>query len=174
MLSFYILHRDRIVLFFINHHLGLILVHIKLVRIFTKDRSSAAELKSFLGSLSGTNQEVMDALFTALFHDVGKGFSKEVTKKKNYLAAAAAQEEGWQIVLLNSIESFCGKASPEAAKEVALVLKVLYDDDILEEELIMEWYQKGLAGSNKSSQIWKKLKPFIEWLQNAESESEEG
>ncbi|OMO84872.1 Translation initiation factor IF2/IF5 [Corchorus olitorius] len=134
--------------------------------------SSASQLKSFLGSLSGTPQEVMDALFEALFHDVGKGFAKEVGKKKNYLAAAT-QEEGWETVLLHSIESFCGKARPDAAKEVALVLKVLYDNDILEEELIMEWYQKGLAGSNKSSPIWKNIKPFIEWLQNAESESEE-
>ncbi|XWS21570.1 hypothetical protein CRYUN_Cryun30bG0065600 [Craigia yunnanensis] len=64
------------------------------------------------------------------------------------------------------------KASPEAAKEVSLVLKVLYDNDILEEEFIMDWYQKGVAGSNKSSQIWKNVKPFIEWLQNAESEEE--
>ncbi|XP_021284516.1 probable eukaryotic translation initiation factor 5-1 [Herrania umbratica] len=139
---------------------------------YLKKGSPATQLKSFLGSLSGTSQEVMDALFVALFHDVKKGFAKEVTKKKSYLAAAI-QEEGWQMVLLHSIESFCGKASPEAAKEVALVLKVLYDNDILEEELIMEWYQKGVAGSNKSSQIWKNVKPFIEWLQNAESESEE-
>ncbi|PPR87787.1 hypothetical protein GOBAR_AA32903 [Gossypium barbadense] len=143
-----------------------------------KKGSSPTQLKSFLGSLSGTSQEIMDALFTALFEDVGKGFAKEVTKKKNYLAAgaaaaAAANEEGCQMMLLHSMELFCGKASPEAAKEVALVIKVLYDDDILEEEFIMEWYQKGIAGSNNSSQIWKNVKPFIEWLQNAESETEE-
>ncbi|XVE60402.1 hypothetical protein DITRI_Ditri05aG0125800 [Diplodiscus trichospermus] len=144
------------------------------IKEYLQKGSSAAQLKSFLGSLSGTTQEVMDALFTALFHDVRKGFAKEVTKKKNYLAAAAAaQEEGRQIVLLHSIESFCGKASPDAVKEVALVLKVLYDNDILEEEIIMKWYRKGVAGSNKSSKIWKNVKPFIEWLQNAESESEE-
>ncbi|KAE8731259.1 Eukaryotic translation initiation factor 5 [Hibiscus syriacus] len=138
--------------------------------------SSPTQLKSFLGSLSGaSSEEIMDALFTALFDDVGKGFAKEVTKKKNYLAAAAAatKEEGWQMMLLHSIESFCGNASPDAAKEVALVIKVLYDDDILEEEFIMEWYQKGMDGGNKSSQIWKNVKPFIEWLQNAESESED-
>ncbi|XVF64668.1 hypothetical protein PTKIN_Ptkin09bG0186300 [Pterospermum kingtungense] len=142
------------------------------IKEYLEKGSSANEFKSFLGSLSGANQEVMDALFTALFHDVGKGFAKEVTKKKNYLAAAT-QEGGGQMVLLHSIEVFCGKASSEAAKEVALVLKVLYDNDILEEEFIMEWYQKGVAGSNKSSQIWKNVKPFIEWLQNAESESED-
>ncbi|XVE55419.1 hypothetical protein DITRI_Ditri03aG0157100 [Diplodiscus trichospermus] len=145
------------------------------IKEYLKKGSSATQLKIFLGSLSGTSQEVMDALFTALFHDVGKGFAKEVTRKKSYLAAAAAaaQEEGGQMVLLHSIESFCGKASSDAVKEVALVLKVLYDDDILEEEFVMEWYQKDVVGSNTSSQIWKNVKPFVEWLQNAESESEE-
>ncbi|KAG8491786.1 hypothetical protein CXB51_015014 [Gossypium anomalum] len=145
------------------------------IKEYFKKGSSPNQLKSFLGSLTGTSKVVMDALFIALFNDVGKGFAKEVTKKKNYIAAAVAatKEERSQLVLLNSIESFCSKASPEAAKEVALVLKVLYDDDILEEEFIMEWYQKGIAGSNKGSQIWKNLKPFIEWLQTAESESED-
>ncbi|KAH1057525.1 hypothetical protein J1N35_035590 [Gossypium stocksii] len=145
------------------------------IKDYFKKGLSPNQLKSFLCSLTGTSKEVMDALFIALFNDVGKGFAKEVTKKKNYLAAAVAatKEEQSQLVLLNSIESFCSKASPEAAKEVALVLKVLYDDDILEEEFIMEWYQKGIAGSNKGSQIWKNLKPFIQWLQTAESESEE-
>ncbi|MBA0838669.1 hypothetical protein Goarm_004469 [Gossypium armourianum] len=145
------------------------------IKEYFKKGSSPNQLKSFLGSLTGTSKEVMDALFILLFNDVGKGFAKEVTKKKNYIAAAVAatKEERSQLVLLNSIESFCSKASPEAAKEVALVLKVLYDDDILEEEFIMEWYQKGIAGSNRGSQIWKNLKPFIEWLQTAESESED-
>ncbi|KAK8298313.1 hypothetical protein V6Z11_D05G246000 [Gossypium hirsutum] len=142
------------------------------IKKYLNTGSSAAQLKSFLGSLSGTSQEIMDALFTVLFHDVGKGFAEEVTKKKSYLAAAA-REEGWQMMLLSSIESFCGKANLEAAKEAALVLKVLYDNDILEEEFIVEWYQKGVAGGNKSSQIWKNSKPFIKWLQNAESETEE-
>ncbi|KAJ4851438.1 hypothetical protein Tsubulata_035806 [Turnera subulata] len=131
---------------------------------------SANQLKPFLGSLSGTQQEVMNALFAALFNGVGKGIAKEVTKKKNYLAAAT-QEQGSQICLLHSIESFFDK-SPEAVKEVALALKVLYDHDVLEEEFILEWYQKGVGSGTKNSLVWKNAKPFIEWLQSAESESE--
>ncbi|KAJ0087327.1 hypothetical protein Patl1_08445 [Pistacia atlantica] len=136
-----------------------------------KKGSSASQLKSFLSRLSGTPQEIMNALFAALFDGVKKGFAKEVLKK-NYLAAAT-QEEGSQMVLLHSIESFFGKANPEVVKEVALVLKALYDKDVLEEEFILEWYQQGLSGGNKNSLVWKNSKPFIEWLQSAESESEE-
>ncbi|KAJ0024248.1 hypothetical protein Pint_08260 [Pistacia integerrima] len=136
-----------------------------------KKGSSANQLKSFLSRLTGTPQEIMNALFAALFDGVKKGFAKEVLKK-NYLAAAT-QEEGSQMILLHSIESFFGKANPEVVKEVALVLKALYDNDVLEEEFILEWYQQGLSGGNKNSLVWKNSKPFIEWLQSAESESEE-
>ncbi|OIT27390.1 PREDICTED: probable eukaryotic translation initiation factor 5-1 [Nicotiana attenuata] len=133
---------------------------------------SVAQLKSFLGSISGSHQDIVDALFEALFGGVGKGFSKEVTKKKKYLAAVL-QEDGSQLALLHAIESFCGKSSSEAVKEVALVLKALYDVDMLEEEFIVEWYEKGSKGSNKLSPIWKNVKPFVEWLQSAESETED-
>ncbi|OMO55587.1 Translation initiation factor IF2/IF5 [Corchorus capsularis] len=135
---------------------------------------SANQLKSHVGTLSGSDQEKLSALFEALFDGIEKGFAKEVVKKKNYLAAAINQDEGSQLLLLKAIESFCGKVSTTAAlKEIALVLKALYDADLLEEEYVLQWYQEGLKGANKDSQIWKNAKPFIEWLQSAESESEE-
>ncbi|KAJ4963262.1 hypothetical protein NE237_023201 [Protea cynaroides] len=131
------------------------------------------QLQGILGSLSGTPQEIMNALFEALFEGVGKGFGKEVDKKKIYLAAATG-EDGSQVLLLRAIEEFCRKSSPEAAKEVALALKALYDSDVLEEQTIVQWYQEGSArGHNSNSLVWKNVKPFIEWLQSAESETED-
>ncbi|KAJ6402478.1 hypothetical protein OIU84_014554 [Salix udensis] len=133
----------------------------------------ASQLKSTLSSLTGSAQEKMDALFEALFEGVAKGFGKEVAKKRNYLAAAVTQDEGSQLLLLRAIGAFCGKSGSSAVKEVALILKTLYDADVLEEEYVVQWYREGLKGSNKDSQMWKNTKPFIEWLQNAESETEE-
>ncbi|KAL7155984.1 hypothetical protein ABFS83_03G112700 [Erythranthe nasuta] len=142
------------------------------IKKFIKKGSPVSQFKPLLQSLSGTQQQITDALFEALFEGVGKGFAKEVVKKRNYLAAAV-EEEGSQAVLLHAVESFCGKASNEAVKEVALVLKALYDSDVVEEEFIVEWYEKGVNGGNKGSPIWKNVKPFVEWLQSAESESED-
>ena len=138
-----------------------------------KNGVSANQLLSHLASLPGSAQEKMDALFEALFEGVEKGFAKQAMKMRSYLAAAVAQDDGSQLLLLHAIEDFCQKSSTNALKEVALVLKALYDADVLEEEHIVQWYQKGLKGSNKDSQIWKNAQPFIEWLQNAESETEE-
>ncbi|XP_073137956.1 eukaryotic translation initiation factor 5-like [Henckelia pumila] len=142
------------------------------IKDYISKGSPADKLKPFLESLTGTAQERTDAFFEALFEGVGKGFSKEVVRKKNYVAAAV-EEESSKPILLHALENFCLKASPEAVKEVGLVLKALYDNDMLEEEFIVEWYEKGLNGVNKSSPIWKNVKPFVEWLQSAESETEE-
>ncbi|XP_010544348.1 PREDICTED: probable eukaryotic translation initiation factor 5-1 [Tarenaya hassleriana] len=138
--------------------------------------STPTQLKSALASLTASPQERMDALFLALFEGIGKGFAKEVAKKKKYILASMMEEETEtsQKVLLEALEKFCGKASEEAVKEVALVLKGLYDDDVLEEEVILDWYKKGISGGKSSEAVamWKKVKPFVEWLLDAESESE--
>ncbi|KAI4346951.1 hypothetical protein L6164_007812 [Bauhinia variegata] len=144
------------------------------VKANLKKGVTAKELQSYLAELFGSAQEKMNALYEALFNGIEKGFAKEVVKKRSYLAAAvAAQEEGSQLLLLGAIEHFCRKSSSAALKEVALVLKALYDADVLEEEYIVQWYQEGLKGDNKDSQIRKNAQPFIEWLQTAESETEE-
>ncbi|KAI3712352.1 hypothetical protein L1987_70905 [Smallanthus sonchifolius] len=130
--------------------------------------------KEVLASLSGSAQENASALYEALLDGVEKGFAKHLLKKKNYLAAVVLEgEEDSQLLLLRAVEDFCGKSNPNAVKEVALVLKALYDVDILEEEYVVKWYEEGTSGGSKSSPIWKNAKPFVEWLQSAESESEE-
>lgn len=148
---------------------------VKDLKEYLKRGPTPSHLKAHLTSCSGSVQEVVDALFEALFDGSQKGFAKEVNKKKNYIFAALAYAEGSQPhqVLLQAIESFCIKASPDAVKEVAVALKFLYDADLLEEEAIVEWYEKGSTGNNQGLSVWKVVKPFVEWLQSAESESEE-
>ncbi|OWM64405.1 eukaryotic translation initiation factor 5-like [Punica granatum] len=143
------------------------------VKAGLKEGISAKQLSALLAAKPGTAQERMSALFEALFEGVDKGFTREITKKGGYLAAAVSKDEGsGQLLLLKAIEEFCAKSSG-ALKEVALILKSLYDGDVLEEEYIVQWYEAGLKGDNKGSQIWKNVKPFTDWLQSAESESEE-
>eukprot|EP00252_Welwitschia_mirabilis_P013759 TRINITY_DN302_c0_g2_i1.p1 TRINITY_DN302_c0_g2~~TRINITY_DN302_c0_g2_i1.p1 ORF type:complete len:445 (+),score=109.70 TRINITY_DN302_c0_g2_i1:476-1810(+) len=136
---------------------------------FLGQGKSAKELPKFMASFSATRGEVISALFESLFKGAGKGFFKEVSKKKAYLANAV-QDEGSQFDLLEALNAFCRPANGEAGKEVALVLKVLYDAEILEEESIIRWYDNC---AEKNSVVLKHAKPFVEWLKNAESESDE-
>jgi translation initiation factor 5 len=131
---------------------------------------TAAQLKGVLSSSTLPHKDVMHALFEALFHGAGKGFARDVVKNKKYLAAAVPDEAS-QILLLQAIEAFCGKCSAEALKEVPVVLKALYDGDVLEEETILQWYNEAVA-AGKNSQAVKNAKPVVEWLQSAESDEE--
>lgn len=142
------------------------------VKVHLKKGVTASQFRSFLGSLSGSTQDIVTAVYEALLDGVEKGFAKEVIKKKGFLLAAVGQQEGSQLRLLRALEEFCGKSNAAAVKEVALVLKALYDADVLEEEFIVQWFQ-GLTGDKKDSKMWKNVKPFVDWLQSAESESED-
>ncbi|XP_062107507.1 eukaryotic translation initiation factor 5-like [Humulus lupulus] len=137
-----------------------------------KKGAPANQLQSLLASSPESAQEKMTLLFEALFDGVEKGFTKVLAKNKNYIAVAAAQE-GCQLLLLKAIEAFFKRLTSSSMKEVALVLKALYDADILEEEYIMQWFGEGSKGGSKESQIWKNAQPFIDWLQSAESETED-
>ncbi|CAL4892294.1 unnamed protein product [Urochloa decumbens] len=132
---------------------------------------TAAQLKKVLCSSTLPSQDVMNALFEALFEGVGKGFNEEVVKNKEYLAAAVP-DEGSQTLLLVAIEAFGSKCSAMALKEIPFVLRTLYYGDVLEEEIILHWYNVAVA-SGRNSQVLQIAKPFVECLQSADYESDE-
>ncbi|KAG8082438.1 hypothetical protein GUJ93_ZPchr0014g46894 [Zizania palustris] len=133
--------------------------------------ATAVQIKGLMTSSALLPQDVMNALFDALFGGLGKGFAKEVVKKKKFLAAAVPDENA-QVILLQALVAFGAKSSADAVKEVPIVLKALYDGDVLDEEVIVQWYNEAVAGG-KETQVVKNAKPFVEWLQSADSGSEE-
>lgn len=60
------------------------------------------------------------------------------------------------------------------------MLKKLYDSDIVDEEVILKWYDAGAScnsdvGVSKAAGtvVREQAKPFVEWLREAEEESDE-
>ncbi|KVH87421.1 Armadillo-type fold [Cynara cardunculus var. scolymus] len=78
---------------------------------------------------------------------------QRIQEQHSTMMADMVEGEDSRMLLLQAVEEFCGKANANAVKEVPLVLNALYDVDILEEEY--------------------NAKPFVEWLQSMESETEE-
>lgn len=137
-----------------------------------------AQLAVHLQNKGEPKAEVMDAYFVALFEGQTKGLNKEISRKKNYLEAVA-QDEISQKNLLAAIETFCAKLPADASKEIALVLKALYDQEILEEEQILIWFDSKPTSNgsgvdeSKAASVRKCAQRFIDWLRSAEAESEE-
>eukprot|EP00051_Salpingoeca_urceolata_P004995 m.69493 g.69493 ORF g.69493 m.69493 type:complete len:82 (-) comp13992_c0_seq1:43-288(-) len=50
----------------------------------------------------------------------------------------------------------------------------LYNDDVLEEESILSWYKTHDSQDELKKKLHTQVKPLIEWLENAEEESDEG
>ncbi|GBG62093.1 hypothetical protein CBR_g28569 [Chara braunii] len=148
------------------------------VKAQLKTNSPVEKILLYLKGKKVSDKEAMSILFQALFDGLGKGLSKEV-KAKKFLLSRAVNGESSQRYLLDSIEVHCGVTVPDAAKEVPLVLKVLYDEDVLEEDEILAWYDEGTKNANDvvsksvAALVRKHATPLIEWLRSAEPESDE-
>lgn len=79
--------------------------------------------------------------------------------------------------LMGAFEQLVGTSYPKKLMpKVVHILKSFYDNDLVEEEVLMDW---GLKVSKKyvkkdvAEQIHAKAKPFIDWLRTADEESDE-
>ncbi|CAF0789931.1 unnamed protein product [Adineta ricciae] len=97
---------------------------------------------------------------------------------KNYMKTT---NEESQMTLLTELESICLKHVHPIGERVVNILNYLYDQDVIVEESIIKWYQLKQSQIEKNEILIKsdekiyydKLKQFVEWLQNAESEDDD-
>jgi len=86
-----------------------------------------------------------------------------------------------QFQLIALTEHFCAVEFPDLVASFPILLKLLYDEDVLEEENLVQWATNGVrkeyAHWAVTEELALKLKtllqPFIEWLENAEEEEED-
>jgi translation initiation factor 5 len=80
-----------------------------------------------------------------------------------------------QKYLLGGYEKLVGDVYKDKLFAQAMVImKALYDEDVLEEEAIFEWASKEskrYVGKEMSRKIHEKVAPFVKWLKEAEEES---
>lgn len=77
--------------------------------------------------------------------------------------------------LLGGIERLIGLTYPAHIKDIPTILFKFYDADLLSEEVITKWGTKAskkYVDKDTSKKVRKAAKPFIDWLEEAESESE--
>jgi len=79
--------------------------------------------------------------------------------------------------LLSGIECVVQLHTAVLLPKISHILKMLYDCDIVEEEVLLDWAQKPSRSKHVSKElsadIHTKAQPFIKWLKEAEEESEE-
>jgi len=117
--------------------------------------------------VAATQQQVgrgaQASLLTAALVKAARGWAKPLQ-----LAACSAKGEA---ELMSRLQSTCYedmallKAFPELVRH-------LYDKDVLSEETILGWYKKGSNPKGRAVFV-KDLEKFVQWLQEAEEESDD-
>jgi hypothetical protein len=82
--------------------------------------------------------------------------------------------------LIAAVEWFCGYYKPALVKFFPALLKQLFDEEVVEEEVFLGWYQDNLNNGYSiplvDDETLETLKatarPFYDWLQEAEEEDD--
>lgn len=92
--------------------------------------------------------------------------------------------EAYQRRLIGVMEHHCAVAFPGQGKWFPLLLKQLYDEDLVEEEVFLEWYEEEdgdggeFARREVTAEMARALREgagkFIKWLEEASSDEESG
>ena len=73
---------------------------------------------------------------------------------------------------LGGVERFVGKDHPKLISQIAKILLVFYQADLISEDVLKNWGSKAskkYVDIQTSKKVRKAAEPFLEWLNNAES-----
>jgi len=76
-----------------------------------------------------------------------------------------------EMVLCNKIQEFCYD-NQNFLKSFNKIILLFYKTEVLSEEVILKWYKDGHTTKGWTVFV-DQMKKFVEWLEQAESESEE-
>lgn len=76
-----------------------------------------------------------------------------------------------ELHLLQRVQEFCYD-NMNFMKVFQKIVFLFYKSEVLSEEVILKWYKDGHSAKGKSIFL-DQMKKFVEWLQNAEEESDE-
>lgn len=120
----------------------------------------------------GGKHKAVQVLVQCLFDE---GVVGQVGKRARLLAKFGRSEKH-QKSILGALERLIGLSHPALLKKVPIILKVFYDADLIEEEVIIKWGEKAskkYVDRKTSEKVKEAAKPFIDWLENAEIEESE-
>ncbi|KAH8342189.1 eukaryotic translation initiation factor 5 [Drosophila kikkawai] len=99
---------------------------------------------------------------------------KEVQKNRHLLLRFTFNNPKAQRYLIGGVEQTVELHTSALMSKVAGIFKMFYDQDILDEKVILDWAQKVSkrhVSKKIATEIHEKVMPFVQWLKNAEEES---
>lgn len=141
-------------------------------RLETDDVIDVAVQKEILAEADRVDvkDKAVIVLCELMFKDPLK-IQNKIKANRNFFLRFTADNNKAQKYLIRGLELTIKEHPDELLPRVAHLLKALYDLDILDEKVILEWgSKKKSAVKQLASQIHEKALPFIKWLKEAEEE----
>ncbi|KAJ3210093.1 Eukaryotic translation initiation factor 5A-1 [Clydaea vesicula] len=137
-------------------------------------RPSDEAIREEANRLEIRDDKAVAILFQILFE---KKLDAKVVKKNKSLLSLFLTSEKCQLGFLGGFERIVGQVLTDLLneKDIPLLLKLFYDEDLVEEESFLAWSEKSSKKYVKKSlnkEIRDKAVPFINWLKEA-SEDED-
>jgi len=101
---------------------------------------------------------------------------KQIGKYKTLFLRFTHENQKAQKYLMGGIEKTVDAREAALLPRVPHILKEMFEEDIIEEEVILEWAKKvskKYVSKEMAQKIHDKAAPFITWLKEAEEESDE-
>ncbi|KAJ2550277.1 eukaryotic translation initiation factor 5 [Coemansia sp. RSA 1933] len=122
----------------------------------------------------GKKHRALVVVVQCLFEN-SKGIAKDIGKREMLLRSFGNSDKH-QRAVIGGIERVIESNEELRLPRVPGILKALLDEEIVDEETFLEWGKKPskrYVDKDVAKKIHKAAQPFLEWLQNAESEDEE-
>jgi len=113
-----------------------------------------------------SNGDLVSAVFDCITTPQDTNLSS-IVKHKEALKNFVEETDG-QVALLHCIEKFCGETQPSLLPKVAPIIKEIYDEELVDEQVIIAWFGEETT----LQKVKDSVAPLIKWLKETEEESD--
>ncbi|KAL8877977.1 MAG: hypothetical protein Q9198_004119 [Flavoplaca austrocitrina] len=119
----------------------------------------------------GTKHKTLSVLAQTIFDD---NIVDQIPKRASMLKKMITSERH-EKAFLGGTEAFVGKERPKLVSAIPKILLAYYQNDLVSENVLKTWNKasKKYVDIGTSKKVRQAAKPFLEWLENAESDEEE-
>jgi translation initiation factor 5 len=152
-----------------------IAVKVRAAMVSSAEGDTAAAISSLMAIAKEHDIGPID-LFGFLLAEFNETAVKQLSTHKTVLTKlmkAAPDKKKTQKFILGQVEELLGERQKDALlKKTPVFLKAMYDIDLLDEETIVKWFDKG-SKKKLGKAVREAAEPFVNWLKEADEDDDD-